>query len=315
MNIYRDYSDLKASRPVVTLGMFDGVHLGHRHLLNRVREVAAERGGESVAITFEPHPRVVLSDQTSSLRFLTSLEEKISLLSETGIDHLLVLPFTTEFSQISACDFIGEVLVKGIGVNHLVVGFDHQFGYRAGGDSITVSECAGKYGFTMERVEALMDNDKSVSSTTIRDSLVSGNLAEANRLLGYDYFLQGSVIEGKRIGRSIGYPTANLEPNYSFKLIPRNGVYAVEVVLEERLYKAMLYIGTRPTLDGADAVVSIEANLFDYHGDMYGKDIRIYFRKRLRDDIKFENKEMLREQIGIDKENTLKVLGESRHTI
>jgi riboflavin kinase/FMN adenylyltransferase len=308
VKIYKGYSDFKAARPVVTIGMFDGVHRGHISLIDRVLKRAGSIDGESVAVTFYPHPRIVLSSGDKSLRFLTSLDEKISLLDNAGLDHLIIIPFTEEFSRLSACDFVKDVLHDGIKTNNLVVGFDHQFGYRGKGTASTVGECAAKYGFNMERVEPYMVKGVPVSSSAIRDLIRSGDLANAKGLLGYDYFLKGRVVEGLRIGRAMGYPTANLKPDYDFKLIPASGVYAVEVEFENIFYQAMLYIGTRPTMEESDGKISIEAHLFNYDGDLYNRSISIHFRHRLRGDIKFANKDLLREQINKDKKDTLRIL-------
>lgn len=307
MKIHRGYSDFKEVKPVVTIGMFDGVHRGHLSLIERVRQLKDEIRGESLALTFEPHPRIVLSGD-KSLRFLTSLDEKITLLEKAGVDHLLIIPFTREFSKLDACDFVKTVLLDGIGTRNLVVGFDHQFGHRGGSRSGTVGECAEKYGFRMERVDPFMEQDKPVSSSSIRDMIRRGELDGANSLLGYDYFLKGAVIEGMKIGRAMGYPTANLKPDYDFKLIPASGVYAVEVELEGLLYKAMLYIGTRPTMKESDGRLSIEAHLLNYNGDLYGKSLTVHFRDRIRGDMKFENKELLKKQIDKDREDTIALL-------
>jgi riboflavin kinase/FMN adenylyltransferase len=308
VKIHKGYSDFKAVKPVVTIGMFDGVHRGHLSLIDRLLSASGKTGGESVAITFDPHPRIVLNGGDSSLRFLTSLEEKISLLENAGVDHLVIIPFSQELSKIEACEFIREILAEAIGTQYLVVGFDHQFGHRRGGSANTVGECASKYGFELERVDPYIINDIPVSSSTIRKMIESGDLANANSLLGYDYFLKGSVVEGMRLGRLMGYPTANLLPDFGYKLIPACGVYAVEVEYENIYYQSMVYIGTRPTLHETDGSISIEAHLLNYDGDLYGKSITIHFRHRLRGDVKFASKELLRDQIDKDKEDTFRLL-------
>ena len=241
--------------------------------------------------------------------FLTSLDEKIKLLEKAGLDHLVILPFTQELSRMEACDFVRSVLVEGIGVNRLIVGFDHHFGHKGGGSANTIGECASKFGFELERVDAVEENGISVSSSLIRSLIRTGNLREANSLLGYEYFLQGSIVKGMRIGRAMGYPTANLKPDYDFKLIPDCGVYAVELELDGDIYKSMLYIGTRPTIAEADGNISIEAHLLNFEGDLYGRSLTVHFRHRLRGDIKFANKELLRDQIDKDKEDTINLLG------
>lgn len=294
-------------KTVVTIGMFDGVHLGHKSLLNRLVLKAKEEGGKSVAITFEPHPRILLSDGDTGLKFLTSFEEKVSLLAESGLDHLLVLRFDDEMSRMSTCDFVREILIDKLKLSHLVIGYDHHFGNRSSKTNLTIDECSAKYKFKVDRIEALSEDGALVSSTAIRSYLEEGNLDSANRLLGYDYILQGSVVSGKKIGRGMGFPTANIEPLYSFKLIPADGVYAVEVTTEGKVYKSMLYIGTRPTIE-TRGVRIIETNLFGFDGDLYGKEISISFKKRIRGDMKFETREQLREQIIKDKDTALRLL-------
>lgn len=308
MKRHKQNIKIEAGRAVVTIGMFDGVHRGHASLISRVVENAVSTGGESVAITFEPHPRILLSGGDLNLKFLTSLEEKSYLLEKAGLDHLLVLKFDDEMRRMSACDFVEKILVGMLGLKQLVVGFDHHFGYRGAGDNTTLSDCAGRFGFDVSRLDALVDEDLSVSSTRIREYLEAGELISANRLLGYEYILQGRVVEGQRIGRGMGYPTANIEPDYNYKLIPADGVYAVEVGAGNRVYKSMLYIGSRPTLEEGGKRV-IEANLFDFEGDLYGKRLRIIFKHRIRGDIKFSSRELLRQQIARDKEETLQLLG------
>jgi riboflavin kinase/FMN adenylyltransferase len=308
VKIYKGYSGIKLKNPVVTIGMFDGVHLGHQSLLKAVKEAAEKTNGEAVVLSFEPHPRIVLSMDSDSLKFLTSLDEKIALIEKAGIEHLFVLPFTRELSNLSACEFVEQVLLDRFNTRHLVVGFDHRFGRQGDAGGGTVSECAAKYGFSIERIGACIRDGISVSSTSIRNFIKEGDLQKANDLLGYDYFLKGTVIGGLRIGRSMGYPTANLDPDYSHKLIPCDGVYAGEVEYEGKLYKSMLYIGTRPTLEEGKGKRSIEANLFDFEGNMYGKKMTLYFRYRLRGDFKFKNKQLLREQLDKDKEDTLRLM-------
>lgn len=293
---------------VVTIGMFDGVHRGHMRLLENVISRATATGGESVAITFEPHPRIVLSGGDINLRFLTSLDEKSALLKRTGLDHLIVLPFTQEIRMMSACDFVEKVLVRSIGLKHLVIGFDHHFGYRGAGDSTTLAQCAERFGFGVNRFEAVEEDGIIISSTVIRQLLEEGRLERANSLLGYDYIMHGKVVQGRKIGRGMGYPTANIEPGYPHKLIPADGVYAVEASIDSNMYKAMLYIGTRPTIE-SDGERVVEANLFGFDGDLYGKEISVRFRYRIRGDIKFSSRELLRQQISKDKEETLRLLG------
>lgn len=288
--------------------MFDGVHKGHRALLNLLRDKAKSLGTESVVMTLEPHPRIILDGNGRSIRVLTSIDEKIELLEELGIDKLIVLPFSMEFSSMSVCDFTEKYLVDIIGVKHLIIGYDHHFGYRGCGDDVSISECAGRYGFGVDRVEALKEGDEVISSTLIRDLISGGSLQKANKLLGHPYLLKGQVVEGKRIGRLLGFPTANIAPDYPYKLIPADGVYAVEVLLGSSRYKAMLYIGPRPTIERNACKKTIEVNIFDFNDDIYRKNITVMFMHRLRGDRKFGSREQLLNQIIKDKAEAMRLL-------
>lgn len=308
MRVSRGNIESDVGKAIVTIGMFDGVHRGHMSLINSVVSKARASGGESVAVTFDPHPRIVISGGDINLKFLTSMEEKIYLLEKTGLDHLLILPFNDELRKMGACDFVENILIRKVGLSYLVVGFDHHFGHKGGGDNTTLAACAEKLGFGITRVGALLDGHEAVSSTVIRECLQDGNLEKANSLLGYDYILHGRVVEGMKIGRSIGYPTANIEPCYDFKLVPADGVYAVETCIGDKRYKSMLYIGTRPTLENGGKRV-IEVNMFGFDGDIYGANLSIIFRYHIREDIRFLSKELLREQIARDKEAAIRLLG------
>lgn len=288
--------------------MFDGVHRGHRALLDSLIRKAKNLGSESVVITLNPHPRIVLSGSDSSLRFLTSLEERIDLMEEAGIDKLVVIPFSRELSRMPACDFIKKYLVDIIGVEHLIMGFDHHFGYRGYGDAVTITECASNYGFSVNRQKPLKEGNEIISSTTIRELIIEGSLSRANRLLGYPYLLKGKVVEGKKIGRMLGYPTANIEPDYPYKLIPADGVYAVQVLLDSLSYKAMLYIGPRPTIEYSNSKRTIEVNIFDFDNDIYKKNITVRFLHRLREDKKFSSRQELLDQISKDKAEAMRLM-------
>jgi riboflavin kinase/FMN adenylyltransferase len=308
LETYFGHKEFRSDKPVVTLGMFDGVHRGHRSLLASVIEKAKQSGTDSVVVTLDPHPRIVLSGGTCSIRYLSSLDEKIQLMSEAGVDKLVVLPFTAELSRMETCDFIKNYMVDIIGVGHLVVGYDHHFGYQDYDNSVSIGRCASLYGFVAERKGPLKEGEEVISSSLIREKLVEGSLEKANRMLGYPYMLGGKVVEGKKIGRILGYPTANIVPDYSFKLIPADGVYAVEVILDSGKYNAMLYIGPRPTIERERRERTIEVNIFDFNDDIYGENISVKFRHRLRGDTKFSSKEKLLEQIERDKEETMRLL-------
>jgi riboflavin kinase/FMN adenylyltransferase len=293
--------------PVVTLGIFDGVHVGHRALLDRLVSAATETGGESVVITFYPHPRIVLGSN-QNISFLTTMNEKQELLRKAGIDHLIIFDFNTEFSNIKACDFIRDVLVRRLGAKHLIVGYDHHFGSGGEGDFNTIRKCPDLISLKMEQLNEVIIDDNPVSSTWIRNLLLNGQLDEANKMLGYFYSLTGSVIHGKHLGRSIGFPTANIKPPDEFKLIPGNGVYAVEVQLNDMKFKGMLSIGYNPTVSQGNVFRTIEVNIIDFDSDIYGSEITIIFRKRLRDEKKFGNIAQLAAQMEIDRSDTIRFL-------
>ena len=308
MVIHEGYENLILVSPVVTLGVFDGVHRGHRSLLDTVVSRAKKEKGESVVLTFSPHPRLVLEQNHKHLSFLTTMEEKKSLLEKANLDHLIILEFTKQFSRTPACDFVKDILVKKIGTKHLIIGYNHHFGRRGEGDFNTINQCAESSGFTVEQVQGLQTDEGAISSSLIREALLNGRLDEANNWLGYAYSVTGTVIAGKKIGRAIGFPTANIRPADHYKLIPGNGVYAVEVHLEGSVYPGMLNIGTNPTVNVDALKRSIEVYILDFEQDIYGKKISVVFRKRLRDEKKFDNIEQLTRQMKLDKQATIRIL-------
>jgi riboflavin kinase/FMN adenylyltransferase len=258
-----------------------------------------------VVITFSPHPRLVLDKNPSGLFFLTTLDEKKKLLENAGIDHLVLIEFTREFSNISACDFIKDILVGKIMTKNLIIGYDHHFGRKGEGDFNTIKECAKDLDFSVEQVKGFQTNEGIISSSAIREALLSGKLEDANNWLGYSYELTGTVIEGRKLGRTIGYPTANIKPESDHKLIPCNGVYAVEVRVDGKRYPGMLSIGTNPTVNTNPDFRSIEVHILNYDNDIYGNKISVVFVKRLRSEKKFDNLEQLTEQMNNDKNETL----------
>jgi riboflavin kinase / FMN adenylyltransferase len=307
MHIHRGYENIILERPVVTLGIFDGVHRGHRVLLDRLVSSAREAKGTSVVVTFSPHPRLVLDKESSNLTFLTTMEEKTILLARAGIDNLIIIEFNREFSMISACDFVKDVLVGKIGTRHLIIGYNHHFGRRGEGDFNTIKLCTDSIDFRVEQVEGFQTSGGAVSSSAVREALLKGNLGAANNLLGYEYQVSGSVIEGRKLGRTLGFPTANIKPADEHKLIPGKGVYAVEVDLEGKIYPGMLSIGSNPTVNPDSGLSTIEVNIINFDGDIYGKPISVVFKKRLRDEIKFESVEKLAEQMELDRQSTLRL--------
>lgn len=308
MVIHEGYENLKLISPVATLGIFDGVHRGHKALLEHLVGRAEELKGESVVITFSPHPRLVLEQGNSNLSFLTAMEEKVNLLRTAGVGHLIVIQFDIPFSKIPACDFIKDILIEKIGTRHLIIGYNHHFGRRGEGDFNTIKQCSEGLGISVEQVQGFHTDEGKISSSTIREALLSGRTDEANKWLGYFYSVTGTVVEGKRIGRIIGFPTANIKPGYQYKLIPANGVYAVEVKLGNETFPGMLSIGSNPTVNEDKSLRSIEVHILNFERDIYGKNITVIFRKRLRDEKKFSNLDQLTEQMRIDKLDTLRLL-------
>jgi riboflavin kinase/FMN adenylyltransferase len=309
MKIYRDIPQMpKVRRAVVTTGTFDGVHPGHRSILNRLRQTAERIGGETVLITFHPHPRTVLQPEFIDLKLLNTMEEKEALLAQTGLDHLLIIPFTKEFSQITAEEYIRRILVDTIGTEKLVIGYDHRFGHGRGGSFRELSELAPEFGFEVEEIPAIEVEGVTVSSSKIRQALLAGEVDAAAEWLGYRYPLTGMVVQGDRLGRTLGFPTANLAIADPLKLIPGDGIYAVYAEADGKTHQAMLHIGPRRTLDSDEK--RIEVNLFDFAGDLYGRTVTLRFVKRLRAELKFENLERLTEQMKLDKLHALTIFGE-----
>lgn len=308
MVIHDGYDNLGLVNPIVTVGVFDGVHIGHRALLGHVTLAAVKSGGESAVITFNPHPRLVLSEQNEGLTCLSTLEEKKKLIAETGISHLIVLRFTKELSEMEADVFIRDILVKEIGVKHLIVGYDNHFGKGRGGDFSKIRECSGIHDIVVEQAEMVSAPGGMVSSSSIREALLNGMLTDANRWLGYDYSLTGTVIEGRKLGRSFGFPTANIKPDDNHKLIPADGVYAVEVISGNEKLRGMLSIGFNPTVTRGRKVRSIEVHIFDFDGDLYNQTVTVIFRFRLRDEKRFDNVKQLAEQMKTDQQDAMSLL-------
>jgi riboflavin kinase / FMN adenylyltransferase len=308
LKIWTDILDFPVKNPVVTIGIFDGVHLGHRYLLEQLKIVADKVRGETVVVTLWPHPRVVLNKNPENLRYLTSLNEKVLLLEETHLDHLIILPFTEEFAELESCKFVKTFLVDKINMKHLVVGYNHKFGKNREGDFERLKECADLYNFTIDRMVPKSINGVKLSSSLIRELLNSDDLSLANYYLGYDYFLQGKVVGGNKLGRKIGFPTANVLPDDPHKLIPRDGVYAVQVRIEGNIYNGMMNVGYRPTIETGMPIKTIEVNLFNFTKDIYNNQVTIYFRKRIRNEKKFGGIEHLREQLVKDRSEAQKIL-------
>lgn len=300
MKVYNNFGDYKkVPNAIVTIGTFDGVHLGHQAILKDMVRTAKEIGGETVVITFYPHPRQVLNIDSSNLRFINTQEEKLKHLEELGIDNVIVVNFTKEFSTISSESFISDYIVKHIAPIKLVIGYDHHFGKNRMGDFNLLHDMKNKYGFELQRVDAQDVENIAVSSTKIRHSLNQGDVVRANALLGYQFAYIGKVVEGNRIGREIGYRTANLSINREYRLIETPGVYATYVDYDNKAYKSMTYIGRKPTVNNEDTE-NIEVHIFDFNQDIYDKDIKVRFVSKIRDEHKFESLDDLKKQIEKD---------------
>ncbi len=308
MKIFKSLSDY--NRPdvpvVLTTGTFDGVHKGHRVILNRLNQAALESGGESLLITFWPHPRLVLNPGQEDLRLLNTMSEKQELLQEARLNNLLMLPFSKEFAALDKNTFIEEILVNTIGVSRMVVGYDHRFGKNREGSFNDLVDASEKYGFEVEEIPSQEVENSTVSSTRIRKALMEGDVAKAAKYLGYHYFISGKVVTGKKIGKKMGFPTANIEVAEKYKLIPANGVYAARIQHRGQIYGGMVNIGVRPTFEGKTQ--SIEAHLFDFDSDIYEEPIRIHLAGRIRDEIQFSGKQTLQEQLGKDETSARNIL-------
>ena len=305
MKIHRDLKSFHAKNPVLTIGTFDGVHLGHRKIIARLHDLAKTINGESVIFTFDPHPRKVVAPEETNLRLLTSLEEKIVLFKQAGIDHLIIYPFTLEFSQMTYEEFVEIVLVGQIHTKFLVVGYDHKFGKNRQGDFEFLKKCADRHDFQIEKLDVLLMNEANISSTRIREAIQNGDIETANAFLGYPFTLHGTVVEGQKLGRKIQFPTANIEASNPDKIIPGYGVYAVKVNVSNHIFQGMLNIGSRPTVNNNADHRSIEVHIFDFDSDIYGEQLELTFLKKLREEQKFSSIEVLKEQLANDKTDTL----------
>jgi riboflavin kinase/FMN adenylyltransferase len=304
MNIYHSLDSFQRLEcAVVTSGTFDGLHIGHKKILKRLKEISVQSEGESVVLTYWPHPRMVVSEDSQDLQLLSTIDEKIELFAEMGIQHFVIIPFTRAFSELSSDDFIRQILVDKIGTKKLAIGYDHRFGKNREGSFEFLQNNAASYGFEVEEIPRQDIEDLAISSSRIRQSLLSGNVDEAEHLLGRPYSITGIIVKGKQLGRTIGFPTANIQLHESYKLIPANGVYVINAYYNGEVYHGMLNIGVRPTVDGTSR--TIEANIFDFDKEIYGEDLRVELLHYLRPEQKFNGLDALIEQINIDKENTL----------
>ena len=308
MKIYHNFTDfVKVPNAIVTIGTFDGVHQGHRAILSDMVNAAKAIGGETVVITFYPHPRQVLNINSANLRFITTQEDKIKHLEDIGIDNLIIVNFTKEFSRVPSDVFIRDYVIETINPAKIVIGYDHHFGKNRTGDFGLLQDLAKQYNFEVQRIEAHDVENIAVSSTKIRISLQRGDVEHANMLLGYQYSYAGKVVSGNKIGRELGYRTANLDVEQEYRLIEMPGVYATYVDLQGKVYKSMTYIGKKPTINAGEEEC-IEVHIFDFDGDIYEKDLKIRFVKRIRDERKFDSLEDLKRQLEIDEKQIRELL-------
>jgi riboflavin kinase/FMN adenylyltransferase len=308
MKVWSIDDSFSLKRPVATIGIFDGVHMGHRFILDQLKAQAEAHGGDTVVVTLWPHPRIVLNKELHEFKLLHSLQEKILEMERYGINHLVVVPFDKAIASLTACDFVQEYLVDRMGVEVLLLGYDNRFGKDRKGDPEGLTMCAERNKFSIEKLPEYQSEYGTASSSTIRESILKGDLESAGKMLGYHYYLSGTIVEGNHIGRKMGFPTANIHPLDPNKLIPMNGVYAIHAELRGETYKGMLNIGFRPTIDSAMAVKTIEAHLFNISGDFYDEEVVIHFVKRVRDEMKFSGLDGLKQQLQKDKDNIQKLL-------
>ncbi len=294
-------------RPVLTIGTFDGVHLGHHAILNEVKRHAAAIGGESLVITFEPHPRQVLQPE-AHIQILTPLAEKLSLLHEAGIQRVSVTPFTADFAQCTAEAYIEDFLIGRFSPAAIVIGYDHRFGHDRRGDIALLRHHASRHGIAVHELPAHMIDNAAISSTKIRHALSAGDVSLAAQMLGRPYTLSGTVVHGQKLGRTLGYPTANLRPHDAAQLVPAIGIYAVRAQVGGRSFGAMLSIGTRPTITD-DSAISIEACLFDCNEDLYDHELSLHFVQRTRDELRFDGLEALKDALRKDEAEVRGILG------
>jgi riboflavin kinase/FMN adenylyltransferase len=326
MQVHRDIDNLPLfNNAVVTIGTFDGVHVGHRQIINRLKVEAIKVNGESVIITFHPHPRKVISSAILGVRLINTLEEKIEVLSGLGIDHLVIVPFTDAFANQTAEEYIRNFLYEKFHPDTVIIGYDHRFGRERLGDYKLLEKMAPQFGFKIKEIPKHILEEIAISSTNIREAVLHNDIEMANRLLGYTFFFEGEVVHGNKLGRQLGYPTANLKVHDQEKIIPGDGIYAVYVSIKRGMqneegtidevnsfpvkdapYKGMMSIGFRPTVDGKKRV--LEVNVFDFNAEIYGRTMRVYVKKFLRAEVKFNTLEELVKQIDQDKIESMKVL-------
>ena len=307
MQVIRDIRDFpQLSYAVVTSGTFDGVHVGHQKIIQKLVNRTRETNGQSVVITYWPHPRIVLNPDGSPVQLLSTIEERIAQLNQFPIDYLLIIPFTREFAALDSRQYVQQILLDAIGTKELVIGYDHRFGKNREGSFAYLQQNAATFGFVVEEIPAQDIDEITVSSTKIRNALEKGDIRTANAFLGHAYSLTGQVVPGKKLGRTIGYPTANIEVPENYKLVPAQGIYAVQVRVMDKTWGGMLSIGTNPTVGGTSQ--TIEVHIFDFDADIYAQNITLYFVDYIRPEEHFVSLEELKEKLAEDKSAALSLL-------
>lgn len=307
MIIHRSINEIaKINNPILTVGTFDGVHIGHQKIISRINEIAKEKGGESVLLTFHPHPRLVLFPDDDSLKLINTIDEKTSLLDQFKLDHVIYMAFEKQLSRMTPVEYVRDILVNKIGINTIVIGYDHHFGRNREGDIDLLRELGPIYDFEVIEISAQDIDDITVSSTKVRKAIEEGEIRTATEFLGHKFTLSGTVVKGQQIGRELGFPTANLQISDPNKIVPGNGVYAVKGKVNGQILRGMLNIGVKPTLGNRDQ--SIEVHFFEFNEDLYGQEVTIEFVDRIRDEKKFENLQALKSQLIIDEKLALGLL-------
>ncbi|MDR0421243.1 MAG: bifunctional riboflavin kinase/FAD synthetase [Prevotellaceae bacterium] len=301
-----NYPEIPAEKNLVAAtGFFDGVHIGHQTVLRNIADEAKRQNAKSCVVTFWPHPRTVLGKDAETLRLLTTIEEKVEIISKLGINYLYLIPFTQKFSQLSPKQFFENILINKTGISQLYIGYNHHFGHHARAGFDEIKKIGKKFNIDVFKTDAVSYENQKISSTNIRKLLEAGDIENANSMLGYSYFVQGIVVNGNRIGRQLGFPTANIQPN-AYKMIPKNGVYAVTVKIKNVEYKGMLNIGLRPTLNNTEKPI-VEVNIFDFDEDIYDIVISVKILKRIRDERFFASLDLLKNQLKQDELTVRKI--------
>ncbi len=308
MKVYHSVDEFKISEhAVVTIGTFDGVHVGHQQIIRKLTQIASDEMGETVVLTFFPHPRMVLQPDDNDLKLITNMNERIELLRYYGVDHLIIQPFDKAFSRLSAVEFVRDILINKIGTKTLVIGYDHHFGRNREGSIKDLEEMSSVYKFRLEEIPKQAVDEVAVSSTKIRKALEDGDMMTANRCLGHEFTISGKIVDGEKMGRILGFPTANISVAEPYKILPATGIYAVKVKVDEEKFKGMLYIGYRPVFESKK--ISIEVNIFNFNQSIYNHEVTVYLKDRVREDQNFSSKDELIKKMEEDREIATKMLG------